>query len=102
MNKDPRKLYVLHDSRLNLYKIGSSVNPKRRVQDLSNAIGYHLDLEFVTPGHDFFLRHLDLPRVNHPVKHHGRSEWYLGNEETVNFILTIWAMPSLAAKTMTV
>jgi len=101
MKQDPRKLYVLHDSRFNLYKIGSSARPKVRMQAISKCLGYTLDLEFVTPGHDFFLKRYELPRVRHPIAHPGETEWYIGNEETTDFLLMIWNDPSLAAKTRT-
>lgn len=101
MKKDPRKLYVLHDAETNLYKVGSSSHPYERGRMISKAIGRHLDLEYVTPGHDYFLRKLDLPRRPHPVPHAGGGEWYDGDDEMTDFLLSIWLDPSIPARTRT-
>ena len=100
MKKDPRFLYVLHDPAVDMYKIGSSRDPYKRMLGVSKALGYRVDLELATPGHDYFLKRYHLPKAPHPIPHGGRGEWYMATEETVDFIVDVWLHPWIATRPM--
>ena len=95
-NKDSR-FYILYDSSVNLYKFGASNWVRRRSNNLSKQVKTHLELIFKTPGHDYFVKYFELPRVRHPVKHGGQTEWYKNTAETVAFIKLIKEHPEIAA-----
>lgn len=84
-----KKLYILYDNKINLYKIGYSKNVEKRVKQIESFLRYNIDIiniydkmaKFEKDIHDLYFE----KRKQHTIKHGGYMEWYdLNNIDIVN------------------
>ena len=84
-----KQLYVAYDKYTDMYKIGSASNVTHRLLVLKSAIKRPLELIYSTPGSDYFLREISMPRATHPVKHDGCHEWFHNTPDFHELLKTI-------------
>lgn len=67
---DATKTYLMHNPNNNLYKIGKSTNPRKRLKDMQGIVGNPLELLYVIDGDIEHELHRQFAIYNH------FSEWF--------------------------
>jgi len=81
-----KKLYILYDENVKLYKIGISYNIKNRIKNINKKINSKIVcIREYDYGTSIFEKNIHLflleKRKNHPIYHGGYTEWFFLNDD---------------------